>query len=595
MLIVARVLQAVGAAMLQANSVALITEALPRRLLGRGIGIQGTAQALGLALGPAIGGLLLSLGGWRLIFLVNVPAGVIGFALGWFLLPRSRSRRPVHQADRLGAVQLALAVAGPLLYLSLAGRAGYANPLLVAALAAGLVAAVAFVRRERRVPDPLIDLSIFRRRTVSAGLSTGMVAYLVLFGTLVVVPYYLSAKHVGAALVGLQLAVLPVAIGVAAPIAGRLLNRIGARPLTGGGLLLTGAGLLEIALGHGTGGLVAGLALAGLGLGAFTPANNAAIMGASPKGHTGVVSGVLNMTRGIGTALGVALASAVYIAASGTGGTDSVAAAAANGLIASLAVLGALALAAGVALLVRPDTATPRCAITTNHASQGGQVMNESLDPATTHQIQRMVNDLCAEFAEEFTRAEIEEVMDDSVERIGETARFSDFLPLMAYRFTCERLKAITRARGEDVEGAWDVVFVSLSGGGRGQIAAALTAKLSGKRVSVHSAGTAARAEIDPQVRAVIEEIGLDPDEEFARPVTDEVLRGADVIVTMGHSVGVIEIPEGARHEDWRIGDPIGAPVDEIRRVRSDIEYRVRRLLTVLGAPGAEPAVAGPG
>jgi protein-tyrosine-phosphatase len=91
----------------------------------------------------------------------------------------------------------------------------------------------------------------------------------------------------------------------------------------------------------------------------------------------------------------------------------------------------------------------------------------------------------------------------------------------------------------------------------------------------------------------VIEEIGLDPDEDFARPVTDEVLRGADVIVTMGHSVGLIDIPQGVRHEDWRIGDPIGAPIDEIRRVRSDIEHRVRRLLAELGVPGTERAVSG--
>jgi Protein-tyrosine-phosphatase-like, N-terminal domain len=110
--------------------------------------------------------------------------------------------------------------------------------------------------------------------------------------------------------------------------------------------------------------------------------------------------------------------------------------------------------------------------------------MNVSLDTATQHQIERMVDDLCSEFAGDFPRAQIEEVMADSVERITETARFHDFVPLMAYRFTCERLKAIRRARGEDAEGAWDVVFVSLSGGGRGQIAAALTAKLSDRRVA---------------------------------------------------------------------------------------------------------------
>ena len=216
--------------------------------------------------------------------------------------------------------------------------------------------------------------------------------------------------------------------------------------------------------------------------------------------------------------------------------------------------------------------------------------MNVSLDPATHHQIERMVDDLCSEFAGEFPRSQIAEVMGDSIQRITETARFHDFIPLMAYRFTCERLKAIRRASGEDAEGAWDVVFVSLSGGGRGQIAAAITAKLSDRRVSVHLAGTATRAEIDPQVRTAIAELGLDPSDEFARPVSDDILRGADVIVTMGHSVGVVDIPEGVRHDDWRVGDPIGAPLEEIRRVRDDIDYRVRALLGELGVLTADPS-----
>jgi arsenate reductase len=120
---------------------------------------------------------------------------------------------------------------------------------------------------------------------------------------------------------------------------------------------------------------------------------------------------------------------------------------------------------------------------------------------------------------------------------------------------------------------------------GRGQIAAALTTLLSEGRVSVHSAGTAVQGQIDPDVRAVIAELGVDPDEQFARPVTEEVLRAADVIVTMGHSVGVVEVPHDVRREDWRVGDPIGAPIAEVRRVRADIEHRVRALLSELGVP----------
>jgi MFS family permease len=162
-----------------------------------------------------------------------------------------------------------------------------------------------------------------------------------------VVPYYLSANDVGAAQAGAQLAVLPIAIGLAAPLAGRLLDHVGARALTSGGLMLAAAGLIGIAITSDTVGLLTGLALAGAGLGLFTPANNATIMSASPPGHTGVVSGVLNMTRGMGTAIGVALASALYAAASSAG-----AAGAAHGLTVALAVLGSLALIAGVALMV---------------------------------------------------------------------------------------------------------------------------------------------------------------------------------------------------------------------------------------------------
>jgi arsenate reductase (thioredoxin) len=212
--------------------------------------------------------------------------------------------------------------------------------------------------------------------------------------------------------------------------------------------------------------------------------------------------------------------------------------------------------------------------------------MSVTLDRAAQKQIEGFVDRLCSEFDGRFDRPQILQLMNDSVARMAETATVAQFIPLMAHRFTRERLQAIGRARGQDTSGIRDVVFVSLSGGGRGQIAAALTTKLSQKRVSVHSAGTAAHTATDPQVRTVIGELGLDPSEAFARPVTDEVLRGADVIVTMGHSVGQIAIPPGVRHQDWRIGDPIGAPIDEVRRVRADIEYRVRALLSELDLPG---------
>jgi MFS family permease len=164
------------------------------------------------------------------------------------------------------------------------------------------------------------------------------------------VPYYLTAGGTGAAQIGLELSVLPVALGIAAPIAGRLLNPARERMLTGGGMVLTAAGLLIAALAHDTAGLLAGLVLAGLGLGAFTPANNATIMAASPAGHTGSVGGALNMTRGFGTALGVALTGALFAAVGGAGHGAN--AASAQGFTVALVALAGLALAAGVGLLL---------------------------------------------------------------------------------------------------------------------------------------------------------------------------------------------------------------------------------------------------
>ena len=127
--------------------------------------------------------------------------------------PRTRSFRKPRESDRLGAFLLAVAAAGSLLYISLAGRAGYADPPLVLALAVGLTTAIGFACHERRVAEPLIDLSIIRHRTISVGLISGLVSYVVLFGTLFIVSYYLSAEHLSAVAVGLRLTILPVAIG----------------------------------------------------------------------------------------------------------------------------------------------------------------------------------------------------------------------------------------------------------------------------------------------------------------------------------------------------------------------------------------------
>jgi EmrB/QacA subfamily drug resistance transporter len=320
-LIGARVFQGAGAAMLQANSLAIIAGAVPRSRLGRAIGVQGAAQALGLALGPAAGGLLIGLGGWRLVFLVNVPIGLLGTVLAWFLIPGSRDLAPRRRFDWAGLSIFLPAVATLLLTISCGSSCGWGSPLILGGFAVSALLLVAFAARERRAAFPMLDPGLLRRVPFSTGIASGLLSYLVLFGTLTVVPFYLEiARHAAPSTAGLQLLVVPLGLGLVAPAAGRLADRIGARLLTVGGMITTSVMLGTSILAHrDTGLFLLSLALAGIGLGAFTPPNNAAIMAAAPPQQAGMAGGVLNMTRGLGTSLGLALAGLMYTIGAGAG------------------------------------------------------------------------------------------------------------------------------------------------------------------------------------------------------------------------------------------------------------------------------------
>ena len=313
-----RVVQGAGAAMLQANSVAIIYVALPRHRFGRGIGIQAAAQALGLALGPVVGGLLLTAGGWRLIFLVNVPAGVFGVTAAWIFVPRSRELQDRVPYDWKGLALFVPAVAASLVVISFGNTWGWFSPMVVSLAALAVVAAFAFIVHEGRTDHPMVDRALFRRRSFSVGLSSGLLSYLLLFGTLFAIPFFLEiARGRSAAEAGLALTVLPLALGCTAPFAGRIGERVGPRPLTGGGMALCAAGLAYMGVVQPSRtGLLLGLAVIGVGLGLFTPPNNAAVMGSAPREQAGLASGILNMTRGLGTALGLALTSLVLAAGS---------------------------------------------------------------------------------------------------------------------------------------------------------------------------------------------------------------------------------------------------------------------------------------
>jgi MFS family permease len=315
-LIALRVVQAAGAAMLQANSVALVASSAPPGQRRAALAVQAAAQAAGLALGPVAGGLLLSASGWRWIFFVNVPVGAVAVVAGWFLLPRTRHRASHSGADPLGLTLLVIASAAGLIAVSAAS--GLSMPAWATAGFATLavLSGAGLARWERRAASPLIDVAMVTGAGRAAGLAGALCAYMVLFGPLVFFPQVMHALGDSPARTGLIMAALPAGFGLAAIAAERVLpyGWTDRSRCTLGGIVASGCAL-ALAIPSSAAVVASLLGLLGAGLGIYIPANNAAIMATVPPGKSAAAGAMVTMVRGLGTALGVASVSLALHAA----------------------------------------------------------------------------------------------------------------------------------------------------------------------------------------------------------------------------------------------------------------------------------------
>ncbi len=330
LLIAARAAQGIGAAIMMALTVAFVGETVPKAKTGSAMGLLGTMSAIGTTLGPSLGGILIAGLGWRAIFLVNVPLGILTFLLAHRTLPVDRQGAKTERAgfDHAGTLLLALTLAAYALAMTI-GR-GHFGPINIALLLAAVLGAVFFVRVEARVESslipslisPLIRLAMFRNPVLSAGLAMSTLVSTVMMATLVVGPFYLSrALGLDTALVGLALSAGPLVAALTGVPAGRIVDRFGAPRLTIVGLVGIAGGssvLSMMPVTFGIAGYIASIVVMTASYALFQASNNTVVMTDIRPDQRGVISGMLSLSRNLGLITGASVMGAVFAAASAT-------------------------------------------------------------------------------------------------------------------------------------------------------------------------------------------------------------------------------------------------------------------------------------
>nr|WP_082708767.1 MFS transporter [Marinobacterium profundum] len=347
LLILARALQGLGAAILMALTLALVREITPKDRTGSAMGLLGTMSAIGTALGPSLGGLLLAGPGWRAIFLILVPLGMLNILLAYRYLPASGRKGGAERKgfDTVGTLLLGLTLATYALAVTAGG--GDFNSLNLALLLAATLVASLFVLAQTRVASPLIPMAALRNVVLSTSLALNVLVANVMMATLVVGPFYLSrALGLSDLIVGIVMSMGPIISALSGVPAGHLVDRLGAPFMAIAGLVAMAAGafgLSALPAIFGVAGYLAAMAILTPGYQLFQAANNTAVMLEVSADQRGVISGLLSLSRNIGLITGAAVMGALFAFASMTTDiTTASAQAIAGGMQVTFAVAGLL-------------------------------------------------------------------------------------------------------------------------------------------------------------------------------------------------------------------------------------------------------------
>jgi len=313
-LTLARALTGVGGAMIQANGAAITAAVFPPEERGKALGLNGTIVAAGLVTGPTVGGVLTDALGWRSIFFVAIPVGLLSIPFASLILkeerismPRGMRREPF---DWPGAVLWAGFLFSLLFALNRGPDIGWSSPAIVALFVASAFLVVGFVLVELRNAYPTIRLSLFRVWGFSAGCTASFSSFVGQQASTFLMPFYLQiALALSARTAGLLMTTVPFTMALVAPVSGRFSDRYGSRGLATAGLAIVASGLFLLSqvttAGQGYAPIVGTLALLGLGIGMFQSPNNSFIFGSVPREHYGAASGFIATMRNAGSSLGI--------------------------------------------------------------------------------------------------------------------------------------------------------------------------------------------------------------------------------------------------------------------------------------------------
>jgi drug resistance transporter, EmrB/QacA subfamily len=310
LLIVARCIQAVGAAATMANNQGIITHVFPAGERGKALGISGAFVALGSLAGPPIGGFLITHFNWEYIFLINVPIGIFVFLLGLKILPKSSKDRNEH-LDTKGAALFAISIVALFASLILGEDYGYAHPTILFGFFVAIVSFLLFIIVERKVKHPLLQLSIFRNGLFSLSIFCAFISFVSISSSIIIQPFYLqSVMKFSPAFTGIIMAVNPLIMAAVAPASGHLSDKIGSEFLTFAGLVTFSGGLFLMATLNENSSIlsmVIFLGITSIGSGLFQSPNNSLIMSNAPRNMLGITGSVNALIRNLGLITGTAI------------------------------------------------------------------------------------------------------------------------------------------------------------------------------------------------------------------------------------------------------------------------------------------------